>query len=93
LRRSSIELAYSIGYHPIPKYPLPRDLGGMESKQEYLDIVAREYLSDMNLLKREINSALPLGIEILEIKSFPPVEKLSLRYYRDLNLNCICYRY
>jgi radical SAM-linked protein len=44
----------------------------MESKQEYLDIAAQEYLSDLNLLKAEINSALPLGIEIIEIRMLPP---------------------
>jgi len=47
----------------------------MESKQEYLDIAAQEYLSDLNLLKAEINSALPLGIEILEIRMLSPGEK------------------
>jgi radical SAM family uncharacterized protein/radical SAM-linked protein len=73
LRRSSIALAYSIGYHPHPKISFATATSvGMESKQEYLDIVAQEYLSDLNLLKNEINSALPLGIEILEIKELPP---------------------
>jgi radical SAM family uncharacterized protein/radical SAM-linked protein len=73
LRRSSIALAYSIGYHPHPKISFATATSvGMESKQEYLDIAAQEYLSDLNLLKNEINSALPLGIEILEIETLPP---------------------
>ncbi|MCX5848403.1 MAG: TIGR03936 family radical SAM-associated protein, partial [Deltaproteobacteria bacterium] len=73
LRRSSIGLAYSIGYHPHPKISFATATSvGMESKQEYLDIVASEYLSDLNLLKNEINSALPLGIEILEIRLLSP---------------------
>jgi radical SAM family uncharacterized protein/radical SAM-linked protein len=73
LRRSSIALAYSIGYHPHPKISFATATSvGMESKQEYLDIAASEYLSDLNLLKNEINSALPLGIEIIEIKTLSP---------------------
>ena len=73
LRRSSIGLTYSIGYHPHPKISFATATSvGMESKQEYLDIAAQEYLSDLNLLKDEINSALPLGIEILEIRMLSP---------------------
>jgi radical SAM family uncharacterized protein/radical SAM-linked protein len=73
LRRSSITLAYSIGYHPHPKISFATATSvGMESKQEYLDIAASEYLSDLDSLKSEINSALPLGIEILEIETLSP---------------------
>jgi radical SAM-linked protein len=73
LRRSSIALAYSIGYHPHPKISFATATSvGMESKQEYLDIAAQEYLSDLDSLKSEINSALPLGIEILEIRMLSP---------------------
>jgi radical SAM-linked protein len=76
LRRSSIALAYSIGYHPHPKISFATATSvGMESRQEYLDIVASVYLSDLDLLEAEINSALPLGIEILEIKTLSPKEK------------------
>jgi radical SAM family uncharacterized protein/radical SAM-linked protein len=76
LRRSSIALAYSIGYHPHPKISFATATSvGMESKQEYLDITAQEYLSDLDLLKAEINSVLPLGIEILEIRMLSPDDK------------------
>jgi radical SAM family uncharacterized protein/radical SAM-linked protein len=76
LRRSSIALAYSIGYHPHPKISFATATAvGMESKQEYMDITAQEYLSDLDLLKGEINFALPLGIEILEIRMLSPGEK------------------
>ena len=52
LRRSSIALAYSIGYHPHPKISFATATSvGMESKQEYLDIAAQEYLRDLDLLK------------------------------------------
>jgi radical SAM family uncharacterized protein/radical SAM-linked protein len=73
LRRSSIALAYSIGYHPHPKISFATATAvGMESKQEYMDITAQEYLSDLDSLKSEINSVLPLGIEILEIRMLSP---------------------
>jgi radical SAM-linked protein len=76
LRRSSIALAYSIGYHPHPKISFAAATAvGMESRQEYLDITAQEYLSDLDLLKGEINAALPLGIEILEIRLLSPDDK------------------
>jgi radical SAM-linked protein len=76
LRRSSIEIAYSMGYHPHPKISFATATSvGMESKQEFLDIAAQEYLSDFDLLKGEINSALPLGIEILEIKMLSSGDK------------------
>ena len=76
LRRSSIALAYSIGYHPHPKISFATATSvGMESRQEYMDITAQEYLSDLDLLKNEINSALPLGIEILEIRMLSPGRK------------------
>jgi radical SAM family uncharacterized protein/radical SAM-linked protein len=76
LRRSSLALAYSFGYHPHPKISFATATAvGMESRQEHMDITAQEYLSDLNLLKGEINSALPEGIEILEISKLSAEEK------------------
>jgi radical SAM family uncharacterized protein/radical SAM-linked protein len=76
LRRSSMELAYSIGFHPHPKVSFATATAvGMESRQEYMDITAREYLSNLNSLKDEINSALPEGLEILEIRTLSAGEK------------------
>jgi radical SAM family uncharacterized protein/radical SAM-linked protein len=70
LRRSSIALAYSAGYHPHPKISFATATSvGMESKQEYMDIIAQEYLADLNFLKNEINSVLPPGIEVLKIRA------------------------
>jgi radical SAM family uncharacterized protein/radical SAM-linked protein len=76
LRRSSIEIAYSAGYHPHPKISFATATAvGMESKQEYVDINAREYSSDFDSLKKEINLNLPTGVEILEIRKMSPEEK------------------
>jgi radical SAM family uncharacterized protein/radical SAM-linked protein len=76
LRRSSIELAYSAGYHPHPKISFATATAvGMESQQEYADINAREYSSDFNLLRNEINLNLPAGVEILKIRKLSDGEK------------------
>lgn len=75
LRRSSLALAYSEGYHPHPKISFATATAvGMESRQEYMDITAYEHTSDLNLLKNEINSALPEGIEILGIRKLSAKE-------------------
>jgi radical SAM family uncharacterized protein/radical SAM-linked protein len=69
LRRSSIELCYSAGYHPHPKISFATATSvGMESKHEYMDITTREYSGDLNALITEINSALPRGIEVLDVR-------------------------
>lgn len=76
LRRSSFALAYTIGFHPHPKISFATATAvGMESRQEYMDITAQEYLPDLNLLKAEINSLLADGIEILEIRKLSAEEK------------------
>jgi radical SAM family uncharacterized protein/radical SAM-linked protein len=69
LRRSRIELCYSEGYHPHPKISFATATSvGMESKHEYMDITAREYSGDLNALIAEINSALPYGIEVSDMR-------------------------
>ncbi|MEI6610362.1 MAG: TIGR03960 family B12-binding radical SAM protein [Deltaproteobacteria bacterium] len=69
LRRSSIELCYSAGYHPHPKISFATATSvGMESKHEYMDITTQEYSGDLNALMAEINSALPHGIEVSGIQ-------------------------
>jgi radical SAM family uncharacterized protein/radical SAM-linked protein len=83
LRRSSLALVYSSGYHPHPKISFATATAvGMESREEYMDITALEYPADLNLLKSEINSALPRGIKIMEIKPlFPGVKALAQALY------------
>jgi radical SAM family uncharacterized protein/radical SAM-linked protein len=69
LRRSSIELCYSAGYHPHPKISFATATSvGMESKHEYMDITTLVYSGDLNTLTGEINSALPLGIDLIDIR-------------------------
>ncbi|MBN1363757.1 MAG: TIGR03960 family B12-binding radical SAM protein [Syntrophaceae bacterium] len=76
LRRSTIKLAYTAGFHPHPKISFATATSvGMESRQEYVDVNAREYLSNLSSLKSEINFALPGGIKILEIRKLEQGEK------------------
>jgi radical SAM family uncharacterized protein/radical SAM-linked protein len=76
MRRSRLSLSYSAGFHPHAKISFATATSvGMESAQEYLDITAHEYCDDFALLKREINAALPQGIEISEMRLLSPTEK------------------
>ena len=76
LRRSSLSLSYSAGYHPHPKISFATATSvGMESAQEFVDVTAREYRADFDLLKKEINAALPRGIEVSEIRLLSSTEK------------------
>ncbi len=76
LRRSSIRIAYTIGFHPHPKVSFATATAvGMESRQEYADICAQEYTADFDSLIKEINLNLPAGVEILEIRKLSAKEK------------------
>ncbi|MGV8058227.1 MAG: TIGR03960 family B12-binding radical SAM protein [Smithellaceae bacterium] len=76
LRRSSLSLSYSTGYHPHPKVSFATATSvGMESLQEFADVTAQKYPADLAFLQREINDALPDGVEILEIRELAFGEK------------------
>ncbi len=47
----------------------------MESFQEFADVIAQKYPADLDSLKKEINGALPLGVEVLEIRELVFGEK------------------
>ena len=69
LRRSSLSLCYSAGFHPHPKISFATATSvGMESRQEYLDVTAWEYPHNLSQLKTEINAALPEGMKITDIQ-------------------------
>ena len=70
LRRSSLSLVYSSGFHPHPKISFSTATSvGMASLQEYLDVTALEYSKDLSLLQGEINGALPEGVVITQIET------------------------
>ena len=69
LRRSSLSLCYSAGYHPHPKISFATATSvGMASRQEYMDVTAQQYPQDLSILKEEINAALPDGMGITELQ-------------------------
>ncbi|NTW06934.1 MAG: DUF2344 domain-containing protein, partial [Syntrophaceae bacterium] len=76
LRRSSLSLSYSAGFHPHPKISFAVATSvGMESLQEFADVTARKYPANLSFLKNEINNALPAGVEIREIREMAFGEK------------------
>ncbi|MHB8139004.1 MAG: TIGR03960 family B12-binding radical SAM protein [Smithellaceae bacterium] len=76
LRRSSLSLCYSAGFHPHPKISFATATSvGMASLEEYMDVTADEYPKDLPHLKNEINAALPEGMEITDIKLLSYVAK------------------
>ncbi|HPI52008.1 MAG TPA: TIGR03960 family B12-binding radical SAM protein [Smithellaceae bacterium] len=70
LRRSSLSLCYSAGYHPHPKISFATATSvGMESRQEYLDVTALAYPQNLSVLEDEINAALPDGMAITDLQA------------------------
>ncbi|HRV44271.1 MAG TPA: TIGR03960 family B12-binding radical SAM protein [Smithellaceae bacterium] len=70
LRRSSLALCYSAGFHPHPKISFATATSvGMESLQEYLDVTALQHSQDLSILKDEINHALPDGMFIKDLQA------------------------
>jgi radical SAM family uncharacterized protein/radical SAM-linked protein len=76
LRRSSLSLCYSAGFHPHPKISFATATSvGMASLEEYMDVTALEYPKDLLALKNEINAALPSGMEITNIQLLSYIAK------------------
>jgi radical SAM family uncharacterized protein/radical SAM-linked protein len=76
LRRSSLSLSYSAGFHPHPKISFAVATSvGMESLEEFADVTAQKYHGNLAFLEYEINSALPDGMKILEIRELAFGEK------------------
>jgi radical SAM-linked protein len=76
LRRSSLSLCYSAGFHPHPKISFATATSvGMASLEEYMDVTASEYPGDLRHLKGEINAALPTGLKITDIQLLPYIAK------------------
>jgi radical SAM family uncharacterized protein/radical SAM-linked protein len=76
LRQCGFPLFYSSGFHPHPKISFGTATAvGTESFQEYMDVGANQTVVDFTLLKKAINSALPSGLEIAEIKIVSPQDK------------------
>lgn len=76
LRRSRLEPAYSEGFHPHPKLSFPTATAvGMESLQEFVDVIGRSAVSDVRPLIADINAALPDGLRLTDLRALAPEEK------------------
>ena len=88
-RRAGLNLAYSQGFHPMPRVSFICALPvGTESQQEALDLQLTEPVDTVHL-KQCINRQLSQGIEVSAVKEIPPGSKktrLKRSYFR-LTLN------
>ena len=66
-RRARLPLAFSQGFNPHPLMSFATALSvGFTSEGEYLDVILTEPYP-VEKLKNEVNSTLPVGVEILEV--------------------------
>ena len=71
IRRADIPVAYSAGFHPLPKIWFGQPLAvGIESIAENLDMELTEYGKPEEIKKR-LNATLPDGIKVLEAVELP----------------------
>ncbi|MCJ7686343.1 MAG: TIGR03936 family radical SAM-associated protein, partial [Desulfobacteraceae bacterium] len=74
-RRAGLKLAYSRGYHPMPKVSFFAALPvGTESIEELVDIELIEAV-DIFSVKERLNHELPLGIDVILVKEISPTTK------------------
>lgn len=74
-RRAGLKLAYSKGYHPMPKVSFFAALPvGTESIEELVDIELIEAV-DIFSVKEKINHELPHGIDVIHVKEISPTKK------------------
>jgi radical SAM family uncharacterized protein/radical SAM-linked protein len=71
LRRASIAVSYSTGFHPLPKISFgPALAAGIEGLNEYFDIETPVFINSQDFLTK-LNSALPEGLEAHSADSIP----------------------
>ncbi|MBQ4133822.1 MAG: TIGR03960 family B12-binding radical SAM protein [Desulfovibrionaceae bacterium] len=71
LRRASLPLSFSQGFHPLPLLTFGRALPvGVESRCEWFAITLSER-RDVNSLRKNLAKSLPRGLEILYIEELP----------------------
>ncbi len=74
-RRAGLKLAYSKGFHPMPKISFFQALPvGTESMEELAEIELIETLS-MDVIKTKVNRELPEGIAVTRVHKVSPSEK------------------
>lgn len=67
LRRANVPIAYSAGFSPHPKISYSNSAPtGVASEAEYVEIGVTE-ICDPELIRRELDAALPPGLDIVEV--------------------------
>ncbi len=84
MRRAEVQLAYSQGYHPMPKVELPAPLPlGVEGREEWMEFQAAPL--DRVALLRRLASLLPAGLTAEHLyqipPSSPPLSALTVQVY------------
>jgi len=80
MRRARLPLAYSRGHHPAPRLSLGDALPlGIESRDETMEIILRRPLDPQDLARR-LNTELPAGLAILEVRQDGARRKPPARY-------------
>lgn len=79
MRRARLPLAYSQGHHPAPRLSLGDALPlGIESRDETMEIILRHPLDSQDLARR-LNTELPAGLAVLEVRENGARQKASDR--------------
>jgi radical SAM family uncharacterized protein/radical SAM-linked protein len=80
MRRACLPLAYSQGHRPAPRLSLGDALPlGIESRDETIEIILRRSLEPQELARR-LNTELPAGLAILEVREDGARKKASGRH-------------
>ncbi len=78
LRRAKLPVAFSEGFHPLPRLSFPRALPvGVESLYELMALELVQRLPEEEL-KRRLNQELPAPLHIIKVERTRPEEALSL---------------
>ena len=77
LRRTGVPMAYSAGFHPHPRISYANGAPtGMASEAEYFEI-ALTRVCDPEVIKAELDAALPVGLDLLEVVPAVPGPSLG----------------
>ena len=80
MRRACLPLAYSQGHHPAPRLSLGDALPlGIESRDETMEIILRHPLDPQELARR-LNTELPAGLAVLEVRQDGARQKVPNRH-------------
>ena len=86
-RRACLPLAYSQGFHPLPRMSFGPALPvGMESEEEFLDILLSEEMPAKEVQQR-LNAELPSGFQVQQVQQID-LDRPSI----DVSIATQCYR-